>query len=179
MILPLAYYGNPILRRKAEPIEKITPELHILVKDMAETMKANDGWGLAAPQVHRSIRLFVICIDDEDPHGSWNPGEVQVYINPVLSVPLPSEIALPEGCLSIPGAQGTVIRPAGITITAMNLEGETFTKTLSGLLARIVMHENDHLNGVLYIDRIDQKQRQSMDPLLKKIKKKYKSKSPG
>lgn len=176
MIRPLAYYGEPVLRRKASPVEKITPEIHALVNDMYETMRANDGAGLAAPQVHKSLRLFIVCIDKEGPHGTWIPGELEVFINPKLSEPSDKLISLAEGCLSIPKLRGVVARPESIVIEAMNLKGEIFIKKAHGIEARAIMHENDHINGVLYIDRLDLRQRQEMEPYLRKIKKTYYSK---
>jgi len=173
MILPLAYYGDPVLRRKTVPIEEITPEIHTLVQDMYETMRANDGGGLAAPQVHRSLKLFIICIDHEGPEGTWIEGEVQVFINPKLTSPSDTHVSMNEGCLSIPKLRGMVYRPETIVVEAMNLKGEVFIKEFSGIEARVIMHENDHLNGVLYIDRLDQRQRQQLEPYLRQVKKKY------
>lgn len=178
MIIPLAYYGDPILRKKGARIEKMTDDLAQLVNDMIETMRAHNGIGLAAPQVHRSLALFItevpriVSDDTEDPE--WEPGELKIYINPKIITHSPDVWLRDEGCLSIPGIIGTVQRPVDITIEATNLEGVQFQEQLSWLEARAFMHENDHINGVLYIDRLHPKDRSKLEHDLQAIKKKSK-----
>jgi peptide deformylase len=171
MILPVAYYGEAVLRQKAVPIQEITDEIRTLVKDMYETMVANDGMGLAAPQVYKSIRLFITCMDVQQPDGKWVAGELEVFINPKISQPGLEMDQMAEGCLSIPKIRGEVVRPITLFVEYMDLSGQTHARHVSGLEARLIMHENDHLNGVLYVDRMDPKERQLLDPTLRKIKK--------
>ena len=173
MLLKIYYYGHPILRKRCEPVKEITDEIRKLAQDMIETMDKNDGIGLAAPQVGHSIRMFVLrnYIPSED--GHWTLSEPKVYINPKLSNPSECFISDTEGCISLPGLRLHVSRPDKITIEAMDLEGKTFIEELEGYNARVRMHENDHINGVLFIDRIDVNTRNKIDPTLKEIKKKY------
>ena len=174
MKLPLAYYGNPILRKKGAPVLEITDEIRNLVNDMAETLYDHEnGIGLAAPQVHQSLALFITRIPYRDEDGTWHDGEVQVFINPkILSVS--DELSIrEEGCLSIPGIYGEVVRPHSVRVTATDLEGNTFEMEESGLGARCILHENDHINGVLFFDRMHGKARKNLEPKLQAIKKKY------
>jgi peptide deformylase len=168
-ILPLAYYGEPILRKKCSPVKEITPEIRTLIEEMIETMDACDGVGLAAPQVHHSLRIFVMRAPVQEEGKDPMEGEPKVFINPELSLPSQKTHEESEGCLSIPTIHGDVIRPWSITVKYMNLEGATLQETLSGLEARIVMHENDHINGVLFIDRISKKERKEVESALKHL----------
>jgi len=173
MKLPLLYYGHPILRKKCEPITEITDDLKKLVADMIETMEANDGVGLAAPQVGRPIRLFILCDYTEEEDGSLSMSKPKVYINPKLINPSSDVVEDIEGCLSIPGLRENVVRPWKILVEAMDLEGNTFQEEIEGYNARCRMHENDHLNGVLYVDRVDAATKKKLEPVLKQMKKKY------
>ncbi len=173
MLLKLCYYGNPILRKHCEPIVEITDEIRALARDMIETMDANNGAGLAAPQIGRPIRMFVLRSYLISESGEWAQAEPQVYINPQLSSPGKHLLTEAEGCLSLPGLRVKVARPDTITVTATDLEGNLFTEELQDYNARLRMHENDHLNGVLHIDRIDIHTRKKIDPLLREMKKTY------
>lgn len=173
MLLKIYYYGHPILRKRCEPVKEITDEIRKLAQDMIETMDKNDGAGLAAPQVGHSIRMFVLRNYTFTEDGHWTLSEPKVYINPKLSSPSEHLISDTEGCLSLPGLRLHVSRPDKITIEAMDLDGKTFVEELEGYNARVRMHENDHINGVLFIDRIDANARNKIDPLLRQIKKKY------
>lgn len=176
MKLPLAYYGDSVLRKKGAPVEKIDETIHQLIKDMAETMEANDGCGLAAPQVHISLALFITCVPRYIDEETVLPGELRVFINPkIISY---SEKVWPcqEGCLSIPGLRETIVRPLEVTIRATDLEGKIFEETFVGFDARVVMHENDHINGVLYIDRLPPRRKKDIESYLREIKKKYSKK---
>ncbi len=176
MILKIYYYGDPILRVRGEPITEITDEIRQLAADMIETMDKNDGIGLAAPQVGRSLRMFVLrnYIYQED--GHWTLSEPKVYINPKLHSPSEQIVTDVEGCLSLPGLRLDVERPEKITVEAMDLDGNVFVEELEGYNARVRMHENDHINGTLFIDRVDASTRKKIDPMLKAIKKKYSKK---
>ena len=140
-ILKIARMGHPVLLQQAEPVPDPTlPELRRLVRDMAETMLDAGGIGLAAPQVHLPLRLFI-----------WRNGqEVATLFNPVL-VPLGEELETAwEGCLSIPGLRGAVTRPKRIGFTGLDAEGEPVEGDADGIAARVMQHETDHLNGLLY-----------------------------
>ena len=175
MLLKIYYYGHPVLRKRCEPIVEITEEIRQLASDMIETMDKNDGIGLAAPQVGHSIRMFVLRNYLETEDGKWTMSEPKVFINPKLSAPSDELIVDTEGCLSLPGLRLEVDRPEKITVEAMDLEGNLFTEEVEGYNARVRMHENDHINGVLFIDRIDASSRKKIDAVLKQIKKKYNS----
>lgn len=146
MILRITKLGEEVLRQKAEPVAEINDEIRQLAKDMLETMIDADGVGLAAPQIGRSIRMFVIKADDD---------VERVFINPEI-IKTSNEVGpYDEGCLSIPQVYETIVRPLAVTVQAYDENGKRFTLDADGLLARCIQHENDHLNGVLYIDRGD------------------------
>lgn len=177
MKLPLAFYGDPILRKKCRPVEAITDEIRTLVNNMIETMLAEDGSGIAAPQVHSDLRIFIAHPPIQNPAAKtqeeeWIDGPILVYINPRILEKSDETYVRNEGCLSIPGIYGPVERPLSIRVEAMDLEGNLFQRDLHGFAARNFLHENDHINGVLYIDRIQGKQRQELEPLLRNLKKK-------
>jgi peptide deformylase len=176
MKLPLCYIGDPVLREKAKPISTITDEIRQLAFDMIETMHATNGLGLAAPQVGQSLRLFVCIVVEEAPDGRHKTDQVRVYINPKIESVSEEMVAMNEGCLSIPGLYNDVLRPRTITVTSLDEEGRQITETISGWHARVVLHENDHLNGVLFIDRLPLKQRKKIEDEVKRIKKKFEKK---
>jgi peptide deformylase len=173
MKLTLAYYGEPILRKKTVPVLELSEEIRQLVADMVETMQACNGVGLAAPQVHRSLSIFVTCVPKKQLDGKWIPGQLRVFINPkILSVTKETEVHS-EGCLSIPKIYGEVERPSKVTVRATDLNGNIFEEEFSGLEACCVLHENDHINGVLFVDRIFGKARKELEPKLRTIKKNF------
>ncbi len=175
MILDLAYYGEAVLRKKAEPVTEISDEIKKLAQDMKDTLLHHNGLGIAAPQVKHSVRMFYICLPLDDPSKDDGRalGEPELFINPVLSSPSEETDFAMEGCLSIPGLYEEVERPVSLRVEAMNLNGEMFSKEFTGLPARVVMHENDHINGVLFFDRIKGKKRKQLDSLLRDVKKKF------
>lgn len=173
MKLPLRYFGHPDLRAHAKSVKEITAEVIELVTNMIESMVAYNGIGLAAPQVGRRLRVFVFRDETLLPNGEYELSAPKVAINPILSNPSEELETQQEGCLSIPGIFATVTRPLRITIEYLNLQGETVIEHLEGHRARVVMHENDHLNGVLSVDRVNAKERKEIQPLLQQIKKKY------
>jgi peptide deformylase len=158
-ILEIKEYGEPILRGKALPVKEIAPEILNLIKDMAETMYTDSGVGLAAPQVGVSKRIIVIDGEEEG---------LMVLINPIL-VKSEGELVEEEGCLSIPGIYSQVKRASKVTVRALNENGDPIEMTKEGLAARALQHEIDHLDGILFIDRIGRTERQI---LLNKLKKK-------
>lgn len=137
--------GNEILRQKAVPVTEVTDELRALIRDMFVTMVDSDGVGLAAPQIGRSIRVFVVKADD---------GVERTFINPQIIATSQETVRYEEGCLSIPKIYEEVERPERITIQALNEKGRRITLEAEGFLARVIQHEYDHLDGVLFIDRI-------------------------
>ena len=138
--------GEEVLRTRAEPLAEVTDETRQLVQQMFKTMDEENGVGLAAPQVGLSVRLFVVKADDEIP---------RVFINPQIIQTSTETGPYEEGCLSVPGFYEDVIRPLKITVQALNERSRRFTLEADGLLARVIQHENDHLDGILFIDRID------------------------
>jgi peptide deformylase len=154
-ILKIARMGHPVLRRKAAPVENPTaPEVARLVADMTETMLDAPGIGLAAPQVHVPLRLVIFYV----PGGRTEPGEptleLTVLINPLIE-PLGDETALGwEGCLSVPGLRGVVPRFTRIRYSGVGLDGKPISREAGGMHARVVQHECDHLDGLLYPQRM-------------------------
>mgnify|MGYP003573541582 CR=1 FL=1 len=153
-ILKVARMGHPVLREKCQPIDPkaITgPEVQRLIRDMFETMVEYNGVGLAAPQVHHPVSL-VIAGGEADEDGR---PQFRILINPEIEVLDESRLGMFEGCLSVPGMRGWVERPQGIRVTAWNERGEKNEFTLEGFPAVVIQHECDHLDGVLYVDRIE------------------------
>ena len=156
-------YGHPALRMKAEQIGKIDDSIRNLAEDMIETMEVAEGIGLAAPQIAESITLFVInsgLIEEGAPP--------KAYVNPVI---LEEEgiLNMEEGCLSIPDIREEVVRPEKIRIKYQDLQGMQHEEECNGMLARVLQHEIDHLNGVLFVDRISQIKRKLLSKKLKVI----------
>ena len=139
--------GDPILRKVCRPVEKFDERLWTLLDDMADTMHEADGVGIAGPQVGIMRRLCIVDCYDED-------GVIEL-INPEI-IETSGEQTGSEGCLSFPGKFGTVTRPMHVTVRAMNRKGEEFDISGSGLLARAFCHEIDHLDGILYKDKLDE-----------------------
>ena len=144
--------GHPVLRTRARPLEPSeigTPRIQQLVDDLFETMHESQGIGLAGPQVHESVRLFVAGVDDEE--GMMPP---VVIINPEIT-PIGSDVEEDwEGCLSVPDIRGRVPRATDIRIRALDRHGKTISMTANGFPARVIQHETDHLDGVLFFDRM-------------------------
>jgi peptide deformylase len=148
----IVVYPDPVLLRKAAPVERIDSWVRDLVDDMVRIMRDLDGAGIAAPQVGESVRIFVV--EGRDATESTPAEPLGVYINPVLSAPTGAVEPYEEGCLSLPEIRADIRRPPTITITAMDLEGRSFTRTSGGFLARVWQHEFDHLEGTLITDRM-------------------------
>jgi len=184
VILEIVKCGHPILREKGQRIDCVTPELRQLVTDMIETMRVANGVGLAAQQIGRALMLAVIdATSSELPSELIINGQLQnltawmplVLVNPVFSNPEGEQIAS-EGCLSVPDMTADIRRAARITVCAQNLDGEEITFDCTGLLARAVQHEVDHLNGILFIDRMDAATRASFAGQIKKLQKETQAK---
>lgn len=163
MVYPIVVYGSPILRKVSEEISKDYKGLQNLVADMFETMEVSDGVGLAAPQIGKSIRLFVI---DASPFAEDDPsleGFRKAFINPKIVEETGEKWGYVEGCLSLPEIREEIERPSIIKIKYYDENFNYFEETYDGVKARIIQHEYDHLEGVLLIDRVS--------PLKKKLLK--------
>lgn len=164
MSLPICNYGDPVLRAKGARIENFDEDLDQLIEAMLETMDEAQGVGLAAQQIGKAIQLTVIDVSPvEDRPSSMkvrgeevDPSDFMplILINPELK-PFGERVAGPEGCLSFPEVYDEVTRPASVAVKAQDEDGEVIEFECGGLLARVVQHETDHLNGILFIDRMD------------------------
>ncbi len=163
MQLEMRFLGDPVLRAKADPVESVTEEIRTLIRDMFDTMYAEDGVGLAAPQVGVSQRVIVV-----DPRDD----EVQPFalVNPEIREASAETELGEEGCLSLPGLKEMVDRPARVSVSGLNDEGEPVTIRAEGLLARILQHEIDHVDGILFIDRVSPLKRKMLLKRWEKVK---------
>ena len=151
-ILKIARLGHPILRRVADPVdpeEVRSPRIQRLIQDLLDTVDEADGAGLAAPQVHASLRVVVLQLDPEV--------GMEVWINPELTPGSDDEVLTFEGCLSVPGLRGLVARPGQVHVRALDQKGVPFERQLEGFPAVVAQHECDHLDGVLYVDKVEPK----------------------
>ncbi|CAN5710572.1 MAG: peptide deformylase [Rubrobacter sp.] len=151
MALDIRTFGDPVLKTRAAPVDSFDESLVRLTQDMLSTMRDNEGVGLAANQVGRLKRVFVAAIEDDE----------YVIVNPVLSDWSETTESAQEGCLSIPGILVDVERPTGVTVSGQDLSGEPLQIEASDLLARVLQHEVDHLDGVLILDRTDRPSRRA------------------
>jgi peptide deformylase len=160
MILPIVAYGSPVLRKLAIDIQPDYPQLDKLVSDMWETMYASSGVGLAAPQINKDIRIFVVdsttifenLEDDEKVQYPDSPGIKKVFINAHITELTGKEWSYNEGCLSIPRIREDVTRPQSVTISYVDEHFKQFTETFTGITGRVIQHEYDHIEGKLFID---------------------------
>jgi peptide deformylase len=149
-ILKVARMGHPVLRQAAKPVEATqisAPSIQGLIRDMLDTVEEYEGAGLAAPQVHASVRLVVLTLDPEI--------GMEVWINPVLTPTTRDQVESYEGCLSIPGLRGRVRRVAEVHVEALDANGAPISIDLEGFPAIVAQHECDHLDGVLYVDKME------------------------
>ena len=175
MILKVVKYGDPVLRKKGAPVESITPEIKKLIADMFETMYAHKGVGLAAQQVGHALQLTVIDVRGvtDRPSSLELKGKAAdvagfmplVLINPELTL-VGDRVAGPEGCLSFPEVFAEITRPEFVDVKALNEKGKPIEFRAGGLLGRAVQHETDHLNGILFIDRMEKKTKEELQPEL-------------
>jgi len=164
-IYPIVKYGDPVLEKPGAPITKFDAELEELAEDMFASMYAAQGAGLAAPQIGKSIRIAVV-----DVTAGKNPEAKIVLVNPQITH-AEGEKREEEGCLSIPGFRGYVVRPQFITVKAQNVKGEWFEMKAEDYLARAFCHEIDHLNGILYLQHLSMLKRDLIKRKIKKMKK--------
>jgi peptide deformylase len=183
MILPILQYGDPILRAKGQRIEEIDDRLRQLASDMIETMHAAHGVGLAAQQVGEALQLTVLdvsAVEDRPSALKLNGQETDpktamplVLINPEIELNRETEIGV-EGCLSFPEITADIERTQSVTVRAQNLEGEIVQIEAGGFLARAIQHEGDHLNGILFIDRMRSAAKAALASRLKRLQKETK-----
>ncbi len=172
-VLPIVMYGSKVLRQRALEITEITPELKRLAHDMLDTMYDAKGIGLAAPQIGKAIRLVVVDVDWEE-----EVRDGMVLFNPVITRKS-GESTAEEGCLSIPGLWGEVTRPEVVSVEAQDIDGKPFhIENADGMLSRCIQHEIDHLDGVLFTDRVSATEKVMLGPKLKKMAKETKAESP-
>lgn len=179
MILPIVAYGHPVLRKVGEDIGPDYPGLEKLIADMWETMYASNGVGLAAPQINRAIRLFVVdseqmftnMDDEEKAEYADAPGIKKVFINAHLVELDGEEWAYNEGCLSIPRIREDIRRQESVTLRYCDENFEEKEETFEGLTARVILHEYDHIDGKLFIDHISPLKRKLMKGRLNDISK--------
>jgi len=180
MILPIVAYGDPILRKAADDIDKDYPELDKLIDSMFETMYAANGIGLAAPQIGKGIRMFIVDCTSfaEEPEEDDDPAEIEmlsdyvrVFINPQIIEEKGEEWGFKEGCLSIPNIREEVFRPETVTIEYLDRHFQVQRDTLGGYAARVIQHEYDHIEGILFTDHLPALKRRLLKRKLQDISK--------
>jgi len=184
MRFSILQYGDPILRTKGKPIDKIDPRIRELAQNMVETMHAANGVGLAAQQIGEALQLTVLDVSEVEDRPSTmklNGESIDpkiamplVLINPQIDLGAETEKGT-EGCLSFPEITGEIVRAKSITVRAQNLDGEPIEIEMTGFLARAVQHEVDHLNGILFIDRMSTAAKISLSSKLKRLQKETRS----
>ena len=153
-VRPIRYLGDPVLRRRAKKVRRPDDSIRRLVDDMIESMVVAQGVGLAAPQIGVGLRIIVIGLPDDEPFALINPSVARRFGERRLES---------EGCLSVPGYRGAITRSLRVTVKGLDIDGRQIRmKAVDDLLAQALEHEVDHVNGILYVDRLD-----SMDDLLK------------
>ncbi len=180
MVLPVVAFGDPVLKKEAEEIDENYPELDKLIADMWETMYGSNGVGLAAPQIGKSIRLFVVDAssfaepDDDgevDPRAASCADFKKVFINPIIEEETGDKWGFREGCLSIPGIREEVSRNEKLLITYFDENWNFHEEEYDGFAARVIQHEYDHVEGVLFTDRISPLRRKLLKRKLSNISK--------
>jgi len=188
MILKVVKYGDPVLRKKGARIESITPEIKKLIADMFETMYAHKGVGLAAQQVGHALQLTVIDVRGvtDRPSSLELKGKAAdvaefmpvVLVNPELTL-VGERVEGPEGCLSFPEVFAEITRPEFVDVKALDEKGKPIEFRAGGLLGRAVQHETDHLNGILFIDRMEKKTKEELQPELDDLQAETKAELAG
>jgi len=170
MPLSIIPHPHPTLRVCSRPIRRVDAQLRQIVAEMLDLMYEADGVGLAANQVNLPLRLFVA-----NPTGSREEGEELVLLNPEIQFPKGNETAQ-EGCLSLPGLYGNVKRPKSVRVSAYDLSGNSIETEVDGFLARVIQHENDHLNGVLFFDRMSEESKRDINEQIQELEMDFRSK---
>lgn len=183
MRLRVTNYGEPILREVGKPVTEFNAELKQLAEDMFETMYAEEGIGLAAQQIDQALQLCVV--DVRPPEGAEVPFQYYydkkqppldlimplAIVNPKITIIDPTEDLYEEGCLSFPDVRGNVSRPIGVKCEFQDVEGNSHEIEADGLLGRCILHEVDHLNGELFIDKMEKRHLKKMETRIKKIRR--------
>lgn len=167
--LQIVHYPHVGLREVAKTVRRVDQQFKELVAQMFDLMYAARGIGLAAPQVNLPLRLFIVNLEAEK-----GKGEELVFINPVVTKPK-LNCEMEEGCLSLPGLYGPVVRPKQVRINAYDLTGKEIIADVSGMMARVVQHELDHLDGILFIDRMTEEPRAKAQPAVEQFEADYRS----
>lgn len=170
MDLSIVQYPHPTLRVRSKPIRRVDQELRNIAAQMLDLMYEYNGVGLAANQVDLPLRMFVV-----NPSGERNEGEELVLLNPELQMPKGNESSQ-EGCLSMPELYGQVKRPKSIRLSAYDLQGNPIERVADGFLARVLQHENDHLDGVLFFDRMSEEAKRELDDQLHEMEVVFRAK---
>jgi peptide deformylase len=154
--------GDPVLSKKARLVKiPVSARIRDLVEEMFKVMEADNGIGLAAPQIGESVRLIVL--------DTGKPGGRMVLVNPKIVSSSKDGVSFEEGCLSVPGVNAEVVRPVSVRVEALTLQGKRKVVEADDILARVLQHEIDHLDGVLFVDRISQDERKRLEPQLKAL----------
>ncbi len=164
-VIPIKIYGEPVLRDKSKAIENIDGDLVKFLNNMNETMQAANGLGLAANQVGKKVRAFTIDLSHFDVLA-----EPKIIINPEIMDTSKDLVTGEEGCLSFPGLYQMIQRPNKVTIQTLDLDGKEYLFEAEGLIARVILHEIDHLNGILFIDKLTAAERSLIKSKLVRIK---------
>lgn len=181
MSLPIVQYNQQVLRKKGAKVDTFNKALHKLADDMVDTMHEAEGIGLAAQQVGHAIQLCVIDLREATRDFTWELDKARppldlfmplALVNPQVAILPSNETVYEEGCLSFPGIRGDIDRPDSISVTFQDLDGTPHELVCNGLLARCIQHEVDHLNGVLFIDRMEKKVRSPLEKEIKDLAKK-------
>ena len=159
-------YPDPFLRKRSEEVPEVNEEIQAIIADMFETMDEEDGVGLAAPQIGISRRIIVISVDEKG-------FDRLALINPVVEYFSDDISTMEEGCLSVPGINADVTRPSKVVVKGITKNGRGVEITASGLLSRALQHEIDHLNGTLFIDRINNREKKRIESELEELKRQY------
>lgn len=182
MIYPVTVFGDPVLRKKAVPITEDFKDLKGFIQNMFETMYTSDGVGLAAPQVGQSVRIFVLdtTIDEEDEPA----GIKRAFINPEIVEKYGDEWSMNEGCLSVPEIREDVLRPESVVLRYFDENMVEHEETFNGFTARVIQHEYDHLEGIMFVDYLNPLKKRILKSKLLAISKgkvipKYRIKIPG
>ncbi len=182
MIYPVTVFGDPVLRKKAEPITKDFPGLKEFIENMFDTMYNSDGVGLAAPQVGKPVRVFIL--DTTTDEEGEPEGIVKAFINPEILEKYGDEWVLNEGCLSLPEIREDVLRPEWVRIKYQDENFREYEETYSGFTSRVIQHEFDHLEGIMFVDYLNPLKKRLLKSKLIAISKgkvtpKYRIKIPG
>ncbi|MFH2049023.1 MAG: peptide deformylase [bacterium] len=162
----IVIYGDQVLRETCDPVEEVNQDIKDLVSNLIDTLRRAQGLGLAAPQIGVTKRVFIVDISTVD-----ITKKLTVFINPEIIETSEEETEFEEGCLSFPGLYQKIDRPAKVRVRALDIDGNQFELNADGITARAILHENDHLNGVLFIDRMTSLARTMLAGRLKKLKK--------